>query len=187
MSLTPTQRATVLAAVNANPTALAFKQAGDTYSLRAWLNEQPASGGMSAWRTDAPVAAILDSITWANYTPNDAPDATTIWLNRALASQIKQMNLQIMLQGRASVDASKATFRAGLRDAVIALPTGAGGAVVTAGGASGATTLGVCTRIARRVEAVLAGAAEQTGTVTANLLIFEGSADDADAAWLVNN
>lgn len=184
MALTQTQRTTVLAAVNADAIALAMKQAGDAYSLRLWLN---ADSAVNVWRTDAPVSAILDSITWANYTPNDAPDATTLWLNRALAAQIKQMNLQIMLQGRATVDASKATLRAGLRDAVIALPTGTAGASTTAGGVSGATTLGACVRPARRVEAFLSTQSATTGSTTANLLAFEGQADDADVSWLVNN
>lgn len=184
MPLNSTQRTSVLAVVNADQTALAFKQAGDAFSLKAWLNADSAT---TVWRTDAPVSAILDSITWSSYTPNDAPDATTLWLNRALASQIKQMNLQIMLQGRSTVDASKTTFRAGLRDAVIALPTGAGGASVAAGGASGATTLGVCTRLAKRVEAALVTAPQNTGTVSASILTFEGQADDSDASWLVNN
>lgn len=184
--LNDTQRATFLAAVKADNTANAFRLAGDAYSLRQWANSVPGVSPTSVWRTEAPVTAILDSITWSNYTPNDPPDGTTLYLNRSINAQIKQMNLQLMLQGRQTLDCSKANVRAGLRDAVIALPTGAGGAAVAAGGASGATTLAACVRSANRIEAALASGTATTGSTTASLLTFEGGIDDGDAAWIVN-
>ncbi len=178
------QRMTVLAAVQADPTANGHRTAGDMFSLLAWLN---TPGSVTVWKTNARVDDIIDSITWANYTPNDHADNTTTYLNRTLLSQIKQMNLQLMLQGRQTLDCSKANLRSGLRDAVIQLPTGSGGAMTTAGGASGATTLGVCTRAATRAEGILAAAAQTTGTVVAQILTFEGMVDTSDANWLVNN
>lgn len=127
------------------------------------------------WRTEAPTKAIFDSITWANFTPTDAADATATYTNRILAVQTKQMNLQNMLVGRDTIDASKANIRAGLRDAVIQLPTGTAGAMLSAGGASGVTVLTACVRKATRIEKLLASAGVTTGTVTAGVMGFEGN------------
>jgi len=182
--LTPQQLSTLKTSVLADPTAAGYRTAGDSYSLKAWLDSASTT---SVWRTDAPVAAIIDAINWANYTPNDAADATATYTNRALLAQTKQMNLQLMLQGRQTLDASKANLRAGLRDAVIQVPTGAAGAMTSPGGASGVNVLNVCTRIATRAEAALAGAPTQTGTVTASALTFEGQIDSDSVAWLINN
>jgi hypothetical protein len=62
-----------------------------------------------------------------------------------------------------------------LRDAVVAVPAGAGGSNVSPGGVSGATVLNACVRDALRIEAILAGGDATTGTVTAKLLGFEGA------------
>ena len=132
------------------------------------------------WRTNTPTKDIFDAITWANFTPNDAADSTQLYMNRTLLAQTKQMNLQNMLTGRETIDASKANIRAGLRDAVINLPTGAAGAAVSAGGASGATVLTACVRKATRVEKLLASAPVATGTVSAGVMGFEGSVSYQD-------
>lgn len=192
MVLTPTQLQTVKTAVLADPTALGYRQAGDTASMRDWLN---APSTVTVWRTEAPVAAIMDAIDWSKFTPTAPLDDVTLLdaltANRRsaqlLAIQTKQMNLQAMLFGRTSIDASRANIRAGLRDAVIALPAGNGGAAVAAGGASGAAVLAACTRLARRAEAFLVGGTATTGSTTANLLIFEGLVDGEDASWLCFN
>ena len=182
--LTSTQLQTLKTAVLADPTAAGYRTAGDSYSLKQWLD---GASSTSVWRTDAPVPAIIDAINWANYTPNDAADNTATYTNRALLAQTKQMNLQLMLQGRQTLDASKANLRAGLRDAVTQVPTGAGGAMTSPGGASGVTVLTVCTRTATRCEAALAGSTSTTGTVTAAALTFEGNIDQASVDWLINN
>ena len=136
------------------------------------------------WRTEAPVGAVYDAISWDKFTPTDAADSTVTYSNRLLAVQTKQMNLQNMLVGRETIDASKTNVRLGLRDAVIALPTGVGGAAVTAGGASGVNVLNALTRKATRVEKVLATGSATSGTVTANLMGFEGAIQypDVEAA-----
>jgi hypothetical protein len=183
-TLSQAQLATLKAAVLADPTANGYRLAGDAYSLKAWCN---SPGTVSVWRTEAPVSAILDSINLAAYTPNDVADTTVIYTNRALLAQTKQMNLQLMLQGRDRLDASKANVRASLRDAVIQLPTGVAGALVSAGGASGATTLAACVRLATHAEGAFAAAVQTTGATAAQILTFEGAVDDGDASWLVNN
>lgn len=188
--LTNAQLTTLKAAINGNPTWAAYPQNGDGYFNLAQVLNITASPAFKVWRTDTPVASIIDAINWANYTPNDAiADADSGDLlqrknGRLLTSQTKQMNLQLMLQGRDKLDCSKATLRAGLRDAVILVPTGAGGANTSPGGASGVNVLNACTRAATEAEKILAGAQETTGTVTANVLGFEGklTGQDVEAA-----
>lgn len=180
--MTPAQIAAVAADIlangdlNSHPRTYAGAQA-----ITALYNTATAT---DVWRTEAPVQGIYDAINWSAYTPNDAPDNTATYTNRVLNIQTKQMNLQNILQGRSTVDASKANLRAGLRDAVIALPAGAGGANVSAGGAGGATVLAACIRKATRIEKLFATQTATTGAVTANLLTFEGAitSDDVQQA-----
>lgn len=179
MALTNTQLQTLKAAIAAETDATfsAYRDAGSTGLMAEWLNGVSAT---DVWRTDAPVAAVLDAVSWDKYTPTDAPDGSATFTNRLLAVQTKQMNLQNMLIGRERIDASRANIRAGLRDAVIALPTGAGGSLTTAGGVGGTTVLGACMRKATRAEKVFATTQATTGTSTAFLLGWEGSISDAD-------
>jgi hypothetical protein len=132
----------------------------------------------------APVYLPCD-VAISKYTPNDSPDNTATYTNRTLNIQTKQMNLQMMTQGRISLNCAKVNIRSGLRDAVISVPSGAGGANNAPGGASGVTVLNNCTRAATRVEKLLATASQgsdTTGTVTARVMGFEGSVSDRDIA-----
>lgn len=175
MELTPAQLATVAADILAKPDLNSQPLNRDgSYQIYLLYNAVSAT---DVWRTDAPVQDIYDAIDWSKYTPTDAPDGTAIFTNRLLAIQTKQMNLQNMLQGRSTVDASKANLRAGLRDAVIGLPAGANGALITAGGASGATVLAALTRKALRIEALFAALPATTGNTTAQLLVWQGQID----------
>ncbi len=190
--MTPTQLTALRAACFADQNAAAFFVApGNAAGLSDYLNGARAS---QAWRTDAPVDAVLDAITFASYTPNDAVLAadTDPTLSRKigwlLTVQTKQMNLQLMLQGRQTINAAKVNVRAGLRDAVIQVPTGANGANTSPGGASGATVLANCTRTATRAEVMLAAASQgsdTTGSTTARVLTFEGEVSDVEAATLI--
>lgn len=141
----------------------------------ARLYNLPSSPPLLLWDKVASVAAIEGAITRSAYTPNDVPDVTVIFTNRALAIQIKQMNLQAMLSGRTTFDASKLGARTSLRDAVINVPSGTSGANVQAAGASGVTAMTACTRTATRLEKLLAGASSPLGNVTASDAGFEGS------------
>lgn len=153
----------------------------------ARLYNMPAVPAFLVWRTDAPVTDILDGIDFTKYTPADAPEATGIYTARAQSIQIKQMNLQNMIQGRDKLNTAKVTIRASLRDAVIAIPAGASGANVSPGGASGVNVLNACVRNATRIEKLLANASQgsdTTGGITARVMGFEGSIQpgDIDAA-----
>jgi hypothetical protein len=176
MALTSAQQATLKAAILADPNLnTGFPTNSDGASAIASLLNALASPTFLVWRTEAPVSDVLDAIDFTKYTPTDAPDNTTTYLNRSINVQIKQINLQLLLQGRDRINASKANVRAALRDATIQLPTGAAGAAVTAGGANAVTVLTACTRSATLGEKYLAGGTATTGGVTANLLGFEGA------------
>ena len=182
MALTTAQIATLKAdiAANSDTNSQPMSNAGHAEIARLYN----LASTTDVWRTDAPVSGIADAINWAAYTPTDTPDGTALYTNRALVIQTKQMNLQMMLQGRTTVDASRANIRAGLRDAVTGLPAGASGAVVVAGGANGITVLTALTRKALRIEKLFMGATATTGPVTANLLVYEGgiAADEVATA-----
>lgn len=184
--LNTTQLQTLKAAILAetDPVLVAARTGGATAAMAEWYN---LNSSVFVWKTNAKTTDILDSITWSSFTSNDAADGTVIYTNRLLSVQTKQMNLQNMLIGRETVDTSKVNIRAGLRDAVIALPTGALGASVSAGGASGSTVLNACTRLANNVEKLFATVDSATGTVTAKLLTYEGRVSDRDILTAINS
>lgn len=182
--LTNAQMQTLKAAIVADSTLNSQPMdSNGAFVIKEALN-LPSNPAVNGWRTDVPVSAIFDAIQWDKFTPVDSPDALVSYSNRILAIQTKQINLQNMLIGRESLDASKANIRAGLRDAVIGLPAGLAGAAVTAGGAGGATVLNACTRQATRAEVILTAGNATTGTVTAQLFSFQGmlSVDDVKSA-----
>lgn len=133
--------------------------------------------GTMAWRTEVPTRLVRSKIVLSSYTPNDAADNTATFTNRALLAQTKQINLQLMMQGIETLDMSIPQARSDLRDAVIQIPTGAAGAMVSASGASGVNVLTVCTRDATVGEMLFATGArgsDTTGTVTARVLTYQG-------------
>ena len=188
--MTPAQLATIKADILANPELNAFPAGLDgSYGIAALYN-LPAVPAFTVWRTDTPVSAINDAIDDTKFTPTDLPTVTQLpaeamlWLNRSQMVLIKQANLQRLLQGRDTVDASKANVRASLRDALIALPTGVNGANTSAAGPSAVNALTACTRAATRLEKLLVTSSPTTGTVTAGVMGYEGqvSYPDIEAA-----
>jgi len=104
---------------------------GDTnFDIAAWYN-QAASPAFYAYRRDISSQELFDKIDFAKMTPADAPDGTQTWANRSLCCQGKQFNLQLILD-RAIIDATKTQTRATLQDALTSIPSGAGGATVSA-------------------------------------------------------
>lgn len=172
--LTPEQLQTLKAGILADPELAAEPMdSNGSFAIMNKLN-MLANPVVTAWRTDAPTSAIMDAIDWTKYTPTDNADNTATYTNRLLLVQTKQMNLQNIIVGRETVDASKANVRAGLRDSVIALPTGTNGASTSAGGASAVNVMNALTRPITRGEKIFMGAEVTTGTVTARLLTFQG-------------
>lgn len=184
--LTNAQLLTLKADINADPVLSLIPLGSDGSQTIADAYNALAAPTFQVWDPNASANAIFDAIDWSKYTPVDAPDVTAIFTNRMLAVQTKQMNLQSMLFGREIVDASRANIRAGIRDAVIGLPTGAAGATVSAGGAGGATVLTTMTRPATRAEKLFASAPVATGPVSAAVMTVIGdlSHNDITAARL---
>lgn len=136
MGLSPAQLATLKAAILADNTLNAFPNTDNGNGDLATALNALASPDWFVWQTAVNVNDIADAINWANFTPQDTPDGTVTWTNRSLACQGKQFNLQTMLVGRTSMDASKANLRAGLQDALTAIPSGASGASKAGGWAA---------------------------------------------------
>lgn len=159
--LTPAQCLTLKNLALADPTATALIAIGNDMGLADWFN-QPTTTYI--WRPSVPADEVFDAITWANLTPVDAPDGSAAYTNRALLCQAKQINLQIMLQGRERISGAKPTVRAGLQDALLNVPSGTGGVTQSAGWAGVKLAL---SRFATRAEAALAtGAGTQASPST---------------------
>jgi hypothetical protein len=188
MALTPEQIPTLKAAIAANtdPEFVALRDAGATGAMAAWYN-LAADPVHAVWGTAVPVNTLTDAIDFSAYTPNGTIDGTGQMTNRLLAAQTKQINLQLMLQGQSALNCSRARVRTGLLDAVTGLPTGNGGAIVSAAGADGARLVNAMTRSATRGEQLFTQAATQTGTVSAFRLTFEGDIGNTDVVIAINS
>ena len=161
--MTPAQYAILNDLAAADPVAQAYvTDAGaDDQALADWLN---AATTKYIWRTYTPGDDVYDAITWANLTPADAPDGTALWTNRALMCQAKQINLQIMLQGKERVATAKPNIRNSLSDALLNVPSAAGGATQ---GAGWPAVKAAISRIGTRAEMALAtGAGTQASPST---------------------
>ena len=136
MALTSAQIVIVKADILANSDMNTQPNNSDgDYDIAALYNSL-ASPDFFAWNHTAPIDTIMDNITWANMTPSDATDATVLWGNRSLACQGKQLNVQTMLIGRTTFNATKASLRNGLQDALQDYPSGLLGALKQAGWAN---------------------------------------------------
>ena len=151
--LTPAQCTTLKALAMADQTAAALIAAGNDIALADWFNTPTAN---YIWRSSVPVDEVFDAITWANLTPVDVPNDTATYTNRALLCQAKQINLQILLQGRERVAAAKASVRGCLSDALLNVPSGVAGATQSAGWAA---VKAVISRLGTRAEMALASGA----------------------------
>lgn len=172
--LTSQQKATLKAAILADPVLSAFPMNSDGDLAIADLLNMPSNPAVMFWDTRAPTSALMDAIDFAKYTQTDAVDGTAIQTNRLLAVQTKQMNIQTLMFGREFLDMSKATIRASLRDAVIQIPAGVNGANVSAAGSSGVNVMNAGLRVGSRVEAILAAGTASTGGITGSLFGYEG-------------
>jgi hypothetical protein len=190
MALTPAQNTAILADIAAN--ADMNTQPATNVGCQVIADLYNAASTTDVWRTDAGVTAVADGIDWTKFVPTDGvPAINSLSGNgelqqhssRVLVAQTKQATLQLMLQARTTIDGSKANIRAGLRDAVTNLPTGSGGALVSAAGTGGVNVLTPLVRKATRAEKLFAISSAVTGAVTANLLVFEGQVTRDDIAF----
>lgn len=128
MQLSEAQRLALKAFIQ-NDATLGPKAAAKDYDgVANGLNAQ-AAGPFYGIRTDAPIAAILDKILFAKYTPNTAITSGNAAqhaavTNLAMAKQNNLILLGITRQaGDGTFDASRPTQVATLKDAATALPT----------------------------------------------------------------
>lgn len=188
--MTPAELTALRAAINAVPALTVLPKNGDTdLEIAAYFNE-PSSPEVRVWNPVAPVRSIMDTFNWAAFTPADSMPESNVdtaaiqrYTARLLAIQTKQINLQLMLQGRETVDATLDNFRTGLRDALVAVPAGVGGAGITVAGANASNALNACTRVATRGEVVFADPTPKaTGVVSARIMNYVGAISPQDVA-----
>jgi hypothetical protein len=179
--MTPSQITTLRAAVFADAPAAALLAAGNLPGLLSWCN---GASSFVVWRSTTPAADIMDAITWASMTPTDTPDGGPAALQREYRCQGKQLNLQIMLQGRELVPTGRANVRAGLSDALLNVPAGAGGAMLDAGWLGAGKVKAAISRSASNAEKVFASG---TGTASAPGLLGEldGDVSEYEAKVLI--
>lgn len=177
--MTPAQLSALKADIAADPVLNAQPQNSDGAFAIAQAYNLTASPNFFVWRTNMPTTEAMDAITWANLTPNAAPDATVTYTNISLACQCRQFNVQTMLMGRAQIDASKAKIRNGLQDALTNIPSGNNGNLRDGGWTALQAAMA---RQATRAEKLLADASVGNGSTRplAATLTFEGalSVDD---------
>lgn len=171
--MTPQQLQAIKADILANPDLSAFPAGPDGAFAIAAAYNQPAAPAFYVWRSSMATAEVYDAIVWANLTPNDTPDGTQLWLNRALACQGKQFNVQTLLTGRETINPAKANVRNGLQDALTAIPSGPNGNARAAGWV---TLQLAMSRLATRLEKLLATGGAGTQPNPAGL-VFEGAID----------
>lgn len=199
MLLTPAQLATLKADILADGTLNAFPNTSDGNFEIARQYGFIVSPDFFVYRTAIPISEIFDQITWANFTPVDPPTdpvpasdtAITLqrWQNRALHAQGKQFNVQILLSTgglNGVINGAKSKVRAGLQDALTNVPTGAAGALLSAGWVG--VRDNALARKAIRVEKLFANISGGNGSSAslAATLVIEG-AIDADTVGLARS
>ncbi len=171
--MTPAQLLSLKAAILAESAFASIPHTGDgAYAIADALN-LPSSPAFYVWSSYTSASAVMDAITCASLTPADSPDGTQAWLNRTMLCQSKQLNLQILLQGREQIAGAKPNVRAGLSDALQNVPSGAGGALLDAGWLGAGKVKSALIRVATKFEKIFA-----TGTGTASTpadLAIEGT------------
>lgn len=173
-SLYPAFKTAILA--ETDPTFVALRQANETGQMADWYNQDTT---FVVWRSTATTDEILNGVSGANLTPVDTPDSSQLWMNRALACQTKQMNLQMLLQRQGTLPVGKLNIRQTLSDALQNVPAGAGGALLDAGWAGAGKVKSIISRVCNRAEKVWATGTGTSG-VPGDLGAFEGRVTNDD-------
>jgi hypothetical protein len=136
------------------------------------------------WNEKVSINKIKSDIIWANFTPQDVPDATLLWSARAQVCRLKQANIDILIRnddGTGFVDATKPGIRGGFQDALTAIPAGASGASKSGGWAAVKLQL---QRFATKLEELfLTGTGDST---TPTNLVFIGFTDYVELSNIIN-
>ncbi len=175
MALTSAQRAILKTDVEADPVlSLLTPSNANADIIKNAYNEDST---FVVWKTAASVEDIFNAINWKRLTPEGDNDPANVVGFQAisLACQGRQFNIQTMLVGRETINATQNSVRQGLNDALTQVPSGVNGATQAAGWNNVKTAM---QRIVTRGEELFA-----TGTGTAatpGLLTFEGSISQDD-------
>lgn len=180
--MTPEQNVILKAAILAETdSAFVAARTEGNNSVMAAFYAAETNPQFFVWKTNALTDDIFDAIDWAKLTPADVPSVAdsaqtaAAQTTRALICQAKQINLQIILQGRDRINATKLKSRQSLTDSLQGVPAGAGGAVLDAGWLNVKATM---YRVVNRGELLFA-----TGTGTAGvpgLAGYEGTLSSED-------
>ena len=187
-TLTAPQIAALRADILGDPVLSVLPNNQDSALAIAAAYNQTAVPDLFVWHPTARISAILDTFSLANFTPvdtiseSDTDPVISRRMGRLLSIQVKQMNLQLMLQGRDFIDCTLPNVRASLRDALIQVPAGVNGAFVAVAGASGASALAACQRKATRGEKLFSTGTAITGSTTGSLMGYVGAITQAQVA-----
>lgn len=177
-------KAAILAEVDPTVVAARTPATRDDRVIAAFYNQPRA---FQVWRSSVDTETIFDAIDWAKLTVTDlasvgdSAQVSSAQTNWHLACQGKQINLQIVLQGRQTINATRLKTRQMLADALQNLPSGAGGALQDAGWTQVKQML---YRPATRGEALYATGTGTTGVP--GLLAFEGAVTIDDVSTVLN-
>ena len=182
MALTPAQLPALKAAILAetDPAFVEFRQQGAVGAMAEFYNR---ASTIYVWRSSTPTTDIATAISWASFTPADAPDTTTLYTNRAMLCALKRDNLRVLLE-RDSLPTDKLNTRQSLTDALQNVPAGAAGALLDAGWLGTDKVKTVITRAATLGEKLYS-----TGTGTSGMpgaLVYEGTISIDDVVQAIN-
>lgn len=146
--MTPGQLTVLKAAIAAetDPVFVDHRANGNNSGMSIWF-AQPVNPAFYVWKSSVNTDDVFDAINWALLTPADVPSAADsvqlieTQINRGLVCQTKQINLQILLQGRQTINATKLRVRQALTDSLQNVPSGASGAAQDAGWAQVKATM----------------------------------------------
>jgi len=158
--MTPAQLQTFKTAILADANLTDLVATGQTGAIAQYYQ---ADSTFTVWKSSTSSADIIDAVTWSNYTPADAPDSTTLYLNRCEICAIKRDNMRAMLASERLLTGKNST-RVNLQDALQNVPAGAGGALLDAGWLGAGKVKATISRLANKLEALFA-----TGTGTASV------------------
>lgn len=177
--MNPTQIIALRAKIFLDATAAAFFPSRDSGGLQVYLNS-PASPAYSVYARQTRADDINDAILWSKMTSSDTPTALVSYTNAVLLCQSKQINLQILLQGKEVINTGKVNIRGAFQDALTNVPSGALNAPQGAGWSAVKT---VMTRTATIAEKMLATGA---GTAAApSDLDLDGAVSEQEAGTLM--
>lgn len=163
--LNTTQLQTLKAYIAADPVLSLEPMNGDgDYNIAKALN-QIVAPAFQVWSSNVRTQDIFDAIIWANLTPAQTVDGTQAWLNRTMLCQSKQFNLQTILTGRETIDATKVSIRNGIQDALTGLPSKTDGTTQGAGWAAVQLILQRTATVAEKIFATGTGTTASPATV----------------------